>query len=490
MRGGRIADITDRPGTITSQHPQATVIDASDRLIVPGFVNAHFHGQSLLLRWRTKNKHMALWSRDRHLQGAISRLCAPGSEDDVRMLYLATYFNHLKAGTTSVGEFPPQAGDAGFTQLLQAIQRTEVNTVVALQNWDQIRHARDAGNGRSGFMISMGREEDYTVYSLENLLQAADESGLPVLAHVAEQREEAEVVKKNFQKGLLPVLRDFGALKRETCLVHLNHVQEADIALARNAESGVVVCPRSAMWKQTGYPALRTLLEEAVRPSLGTDWGEMDMLGEMQFLYQLQFLLSGFPRLTPLDILRMGTINGAHALGIAGDRGSIEVGKRADLTFLSLGSIGIPPVHDRPSAQGLAALLLTSMNTSHVSDVMIDGEFYVSKGQIMTMSEEDILAGVRGLLERYFPQQRSSSGRSDMGPPLKIIPFVPDLRKSEQPVENFEQGISPQAPETTDAPPPPAQPGTAPPAEPDNRPLSLPQLSKNVKRVFGEDDNI
>ncbi len=482
LRDGTIQDIARNADGFTDRHPDASVIDASQKLIVPGFVNAHVHGESLLLRERTRLRHAGLWKRDAKLREAAARFEGNGALEDLRMLYLFACFSHLRAGAACIGEVPPPVGDKGLVQILQAIDRTDLQAVVTLQNWEQIQQARDLGPSRPPTAVSLGREEDYTVYSFEHLLRAAGELGVPVVAPAAELREDAETVKKNFQKGIMAVLRDFGALKEQTILVHLNHITESDLAYIDDAGASVVLTPRSSMMKQTGYPALRWLLAGARRPALGTDWGSVDMLAEMQFLRQLPLLFPQMPRLHPADIVKMGTINGASALGLSSLAGSIEPGKRADLTFFSLHTVRAPLPRDAAGSQELAELLLDDLSARDISDVMIGGEFYVRKGQILTIAEEDICAGFRTLRDRWFPAAAPPPSQEEI---QKCKPVSLPGETGREPAAGFEEGLPPEEPPAE--PPSPRSPTPPPPAR-EVRSTALPELSKDVRRVFGDDE--
>jgi len=498
IRNGRIAEISDSLDLFTALHPYATIIDASGKLIVPGFVNAHFHSDSVLLQARTNGMHFGLWKHDIRFQECDKKLLEPGSYDDVRSLYLASYFSHLKSGVTSVGEFGPPVDSKGLIQLLQAIDRTEVKSVVTLQNWDQIRQANELGPKRPKFMVSIGREEDFTVYSFENLTRAARDLGVPLIAHLAEQRDDVEIVKKNFQKNALALLRDYNALQPGTLLVHLNHVTESEIDLVEQLSATVAIAPRSTAFKQTGYPALRSLTRRNVRLCISTDWANQDVLLELRFLHELPLLVSGIRQLSPMELLRMATINGAYALGLSAETGSIEPGKSADLTFFNLSDIRVPFTASRPTAEELALLLVRSLTSRDISDVMIDGEFYVGRGEIMTMSEEDVVEGFRKTFDRFFPvssrplpsEPEELAAERPAGTRGKVLPFVPEQRVPAEGVEGFEEGFQIIQPppgvfeiknNSVNMQPPPALP-------PPKAPGPKPELSKDVKRIFGEDE--
>ena len=501
IRDGRIAEISDSLDLFTSLHPYATVVDAKNKLITPGFVNAHFHSDSILLRDRTEGMHFGLWEQDIRFRECSRKLLEASSYDDLRTLYLASFFSHLKSGTTCVGEFCPLVDEQGLTHVLQAIEGTNVNSVVTLTNWAQISQAKQFGVDRARFVISLGREEDYTVYSFENLVRAARELNLPLLAHSAEQRTDVDTVKKNFQKRCSAVLRDYAALRPNTILVHMNHVAEQEVEMIAETGSPVVVCARSAASKQTGYPSLQHLLSHDVRLCIGTDWASVDMMREMHFLSELPLLVGGIRPIPARELVRMATLNGASALGLSGDIGSIERGKKADLTFFDLEDMRFPMLSPHASADELAELLVHHLSAGDISDVMIDGEFYVSNHQIMTMSEEDIIEGFRGMHERFYPvpgKKRLSTestelGEQDYPTKAKIIPFVPETRGKAEEAEGFAEGffVVKEPAEHRDVQKSrvdPPKPSLLPPNE-DESP-SEPDFSKEKKRVFGEDEEL
>ncbi len=491
IRNGRIEEISDSADLFTYLHPYAEIIDASGRLVVPGFVNAHFHSESLLLRARTQGLHFGLWPHDIRLQECSRKLLDRSSFGDIRSLYLAAYFGHLKSGTTCVGEFGPSVGGDGLAIMLDAIDRTEVRSVVTLQNWDQITKVIDLDGRKKKFNINLGRSNDLTVYTFESLSRASRDLKMPLLAHVAEQREDGEEIKKNFQKNTMALLRDFDTLREGTVLVHLNHLGEKEVELLDELSLTATVCARSAAFKQTGYPSLRHLASHDVRLCIGTDWSNLEMVKEMQFLHELPLLVPGVRPFKEMELLRMATINGAYALGLSSEIGSIEAGKNADLVFFDIEDVRLPQPGPRATADQLAELLVNHLNSKQISDVMINGEFYVTRGQIMTMSEEDVIGGFQKTCENFFP---GSAGRTDQHSKFssdskpRLVSFVFDTKPRD--VAGFEEGHPADNPALS---PPekltgPTKSKTYPVTTPEpTKSPAKPELSKDVKRIFGDD---
>jgi hypothetical protein len=145
----------------------------------------------------------------------------------------------------------------------------------------------------------------------------------------------------------------------------------------------------------------------------------------------------------------MGTINGAHALGLSYETGSIEAGKKADLTFFSLDDMRLPVISEYVNAELLSSLLINHLTSREVSDVMINGEFYIAKGEVMTMAEEEIVAGFRATHAKFFGNDAKSTlqpPRSEFDvavtrPAPKILPFTNVGRASQLPDEGFESGF-------------------------------------------------
>lgn len=496
VRDGRIQEIGGTLEFLTAMYPRATVIDATDKLIIPGFVNAHYHTLSFLLEELTSGKPFSGWKSNQVLKEQLQSFTEPGSGGRLGVVARAAFLAHLKSGTTSIGQFPPPVGANGFDVLLAAGETTGVRTVTMLQSWDQIARAREEKSPQQRFMISLGREEDYTVYSFENFVRSAKELGCSLVAHAGEQRDEAELVRKIFSKSLCTLFRDFGALQPSTLLVHLNHGGKEDLEVMAHSGPSLVLCPISALRKQTGYPFLRLLAGRSVRICLGTDWGSTDMFAEMRFVQNLPKLFAGMPAFSAIDIIRMVTINGAAALGLDAEVGSIETGKRADLAFLSLLDVRTLAPREAWSTEGFAALTVESMSPMHVIDVMVGGHFLVRSGHAVKLNEQELVNELNAVRELLPPADDQRQGKPSGAPPAgttvvrpKTFAFATGERTQNAEDEVYVEGFSVvkntdtmKEVEEVKAPAPE-------PSRPPSQTTTPPELSKNVKKVFGENDD-
>ncbi|MBX2992978.1 MAG: amidohydrolase family protein [Bacteroidetes bacterium] len=487
VSNGRFLNISDNLDRLRSEHPQAELFDAKGMLIVPGFVNAHYHGESFLLRATTEGFHFSLWKDEGPLQQAATRLLHKSSYEDVRTLYRAAYGAHLLSGTTCVGEFPPDVDENAFGYMLQGIEPSGIIPVITLQNWEHIGAVRSLHEKRPRVAVNMGKENDFTVYSIEKLSQAAKELRAPLLAHVAEQRDDVEIVRKNFQKDILTLLNSFNAIRQSTILIHANHCSDSEAAIVKEANGTVIVCARSTALKQTGYPALRHLAKRHVRLAMGTDWGDVDMPAEMRFISQLPLVVPGLRLFSSLEILRMATINGAYALGLSAETGSIEPGKRADAVLFNAEDIRLPLTTATSSAESVASIVVNHLSTGDIHTVMMNGTFAER-----STSNREHFAAFSATARKFFSEKvlsRPQTHEHTTELARNVLPFSSEARSQQEENEGFEEGFPASARTTRVV-------GMAEPANPlVNRPKPQrepirPELPKDTRRVFGEDDDV
>ena len=470
-------DINPSARTLISLYPGAEVVDARGRIVLPGFVNAHFHGESVLLRYITGRVAYGSWSVLPGLRGALARLLDPASASDVGALYRTAGFLHLRGGTTAVAEYPAGYTPAVLQGAIEGIASSGVRSAFALQTWEQVESFRSSPPAPSQFSISLGEGESYTMYSLENFVRVSAGTQFPLAAHLGEERAEVEALRGRFKKSPLRILKDSGALVPATHLIHCNYIPEKDLDLIRESGNPITLCPRSALAKQTGYPLLRSLASHDVTVCLGTDWGETDLLGEIRVLRNLRRYYQGIPPYTPLELIRMATINGAHALGIASSTGSLEVGKHADLVMVPFDDVGFPALGAHPTAEEIAGIITDYCDAGMISDVMAQGVFRVRKGEAVRVDRMKILSDFRQLQGEFLPPVPEEHAPDRPGG----VPLLPSDRGEKNPLLGAREASDdvPREEKANMRSPGPA---------PDESLQKFPIVTKKIRKVFGEDD--
>lgn len=491
VKDERIAEINKSPEGFKARYPDAEIVDAVDKVLFPGFIDAHYHGESFVLRNWTSGTPMARWHRDPAIHAIMTYLYREASKDELALMYRSAYFSALKSGMTVVSEFCFDNLDTPFAAARDAMKRSDLKGFVGIHNGEQIEQARAQSYPAIRPALVLVGEEELTTYNLQTTLRSASDLQWPIVSHLGETRKGLEAVKKNFRRSVVGILDEYRFFAQPLHLVHCACLSEGDEAIIGNARMPMILNAASLLSKGSEIPPLATILGQGIVPALCSDWGVPDPFANMRALQDIAKLAGADP-LDPQTIVDAHTIHAAAALGLQNESGSIEAGKRADITFLDVSDLRLQLAFKQGTPAAILTNLLAEATAQMVSDVMINGEFFLRKRQVMTYAEEDLKREYREILEclaRHVQAEEPATQPLDSVPkPAPIIPLTP--HRPAPPVEqipgddigeSFDEGFrivgSNAAPET---PPPKHEPEE----NEDDR-----ELPKTVRRVFGEDDN-
>lgn len=369
-----------------------TVVDARNGIVMPGLINAHTHLAMTLFRG---------YADDLDLQAFLDRLIpaetAVLNEAHVRTGVRLAMIEALRSGCTSALDmywWPlaslDEAEMAGFD--LQAGPIFIGFDGPDRTPWDlRIERARATAPHR--WLFAHGT---YTMdpSQLAELGELATELGTRFHIHASENAAEVADVRSRFGRSPVELLDHLGLLRPGTVLAHAVVLDDDEIA--RIAETGTAVahCPMSNMKLASGFCRVPELQAAGAVVGLGTDGpsssNDLDMFASMRSAATIQKGRRLDPMVLPAaTILRMATIDGARALGIDGQVGSIEVGKRADLVLLDPDSPSLNPIYDPISSVVYAA------GRGDVTDVWAGGRHVVVDRACTTVDLGRTLAEAR-----------------------------------------------------------------------------------------------
>src|ERR1044072_9997370 len=172
--------------------------------------------------------------------------------------------------------------------------------------------------------------------------------------HASENTTECRMVEQETGLRNIVYLDSVGLTGRHVALAHCIHLSDEEIEILKTSRTNVVHCPSSNLKLGSGIAPIAGLLEQGISVSLGADGAacnnRLDMFTEMRTAALLQKALHG-PEVLPANrALRLATIDGARALGLDAEVGSIEIGKRADVSLVRLNGLHSNPVEDVVSA--------------------------------------------------------------------------------------------------------------------------------------------
>jgi 5-methylthioadenosine/S-adenosylhomocysteine deaminase len=218
----------------------------------------------------------------------------------------------------------------------------------------------------------------------------ANELEIPIHIHLHETRDEVKHSLAQYGKRPLARLAELGLVSPALMAVHMTQLEPAELKTFAASGGSVVHAPESNLKLASGFCPVQKLLELGVNLALGTDGAasndDLDMLGEMRTAALLAKGVNTDARALPAHtVLRMATLNGATALGIAEETGSLEPGKSADIVAIDLGRAETQPVYN-PVSQ-----IVYSAGREQVSDVWVAGKRVLSNRVLTTLDLDDVL---------------------------------------------------------------------------------------------------
>ena len=379
-------------------------INAVGGIVMPGLVNTHTHLPMTLFRGLADDLPLIEWLDD-HIFPAEARFINPGTVGWGTLLACAEM---LLSGTTCCcgGYFHEDA-------VARAVAETGLRAVLAQgvidfpapgvpdpgKNIDHARNYAQRWKGRSRLITpSIFCHAPYTCSdgTLKAAKAAADDLGLIFQVHVAETLFEREQSIK--EKGLSPVahLDRLGILDRRTLLAHCVWVDDADIATINRRGCAVAHCPESNMKLASGIAPVTGMRSAGVMVSLGTDGcasnNNLDLFGEMGTAAKLHKVATFDPTaLNAASVLKMATIDGAHAIGLADHIGSLEIGKQADIVILDTRAANLTPMYHPESHIVYAA------GSGDVRHVLVAGKLVVKERRLLTIDIEAVIDRVNSI---------------------------------------------------------------------------------------------
>jgi 5-methylthioadenosine/S-adenosylhomocysteine deaminase len=479
IKNGRIIEIGRRAEALKALYSNAEVIDAAGKILLPGFVDAHHTGESFILRYLTYGKLMSQWKKNTTISRIYKYLHSEATFNEFLTLYRLSYYAALKSGVTTLAEYGIDTPEHSFAASLEALQQTNLKGFIGLHNGDQIEAARKLQKSSSRFAIVITDEENLTLYNLQSSIRIAHELKWPIIMHLGQTRHAFDIVKKNFNKSIAQLIADYRAIDSAVHLLHLSCFDNGDFEIIAKSQVPLVYSPSAIFHKGTDIPPFAQLLKHKIIMALGTDWGIAQPLENIQsYCSMIQTL--GLPHGRAYSRLALHTKNGAVALGIDKEIGTIEIGKKADVVFLNLSEFRMNSILADDDGEQILDVVLQEASSRQVSDVMINGEFYVRQGHILTYSEEDLAREGQEIFKRLLLFRDKDT--DSLAPPAAILPFSEyqkDNNKGFTGDMNVEEGFKVVRKEIVTSTPKVQAPASQ---ESDKKSL------KSIKKIFGDEE--
>ena len=411
IRDGRIAEVSNHIDAKANE-----IIDAAGCAVLPGFVQTHIHLCQTLFRGAADDLSLIDWLKKR-----VWPMEAAHTAESIRASARLGIAEMIRGGTTcaltmetvrhteevlrvvdetgfraTVGKCMMDKGDGVPSGLHEQTSDSIRESVELIEKW------HESAGGRVRCCFAPRFAVSCTAELLSEVSELARKHQVMIHTHSSENKNECEIVEAETGRRNVAYLDSLGISGPHVVLAHCVHLDTEEMETLARTKTNVAHCPSSNLKLGSGLARIAEMLARKIPVSLGADGAacnnRLDMFTEMRTAALLQKLAHGPEVLPAVRVLRMATIDGARALGLDKEIGSVEAGKRADVIVVNLDQL-----HSSPQREVVSTLVYSAVS-SDVRTTIIDGQVLMRDGELQTMNEasviEDTNREARSLAER------------------------------------------------------------------------------------------
>lgn len=381
------------------------VIDATNKIVMPGLINAHTHVAMSLFRGYADEEELMNW-----LQKSIWPVEDKMNANDVYIASMLSGVEMIKSGTTTFNdqyfyeeETAKMAEKTGLRAILSRciIGEGEEAFKRVKESEELYNEWHNKCDGR--IKICVGLHAPYTCppETLRRGIELADKLGSPIHIHYLETQDEVKQINDKYKMTATEYLKKANIFNYHVMLAHGVHIDRESIETLKEISGGIIHNPVSNQKLGSGIADIRRLRENGINVALGTDGqgstNTLDMFEEIKTAAYLQKVMyHNAKAISAEEVLKMATIEGAKVLGIDSEVGSLEEGKKADIIIIDTNKPHICPIHN------IYSLLAYSINGADVDTTIIDGKVVMENRKILTCDEYDVMNEARRASEILF----------------------------------------------------------------------------------------
>jgi 5-methylthioadenosine/S-adenosylhomocysteine deaminase len=407
--------VTHVGGTYTPQSNDYAILDCAGCVVMPGFVQAHVHTCQTLARGRGDDLELMDWLRQvvwpyeakldpeaarasgelacaELLLGGTTAILDMATVHHTEQFFAAAEVAGIRA---TIGKAMMDAPDPQIPTGLRETTRASLDeSATLIERW------HGAAEGRLRYAYAPRFALSCTDELLREVGVQAKQRGVGIHTHASENLGEVALVQARFGKPNINVLDDFGLLGPTTCIAHAIHLSPDERALLALRGAHVCTCPSSNLKLASGIAQVPELMAAGVSLALGADGApcnnNLDAFVELRLLALLHKPRSG-PRTLPApEAVKIATLGGAAALGLADQIGSLEVGKRGDVI-----AVDITALHTVPAASPWSQIAYAAQSCD-VRHVSVDGCVVVRDRALLTLDVEKVRRAATESATRLF----------------------------------------------------------------------------------------
>ncbi len=399
IEGSRIAAIGRKPEGFMEEK----VIDGKDRLAIPGLINCHTHSYMSFMRNVADDLSFMDW-----LFGSIDPIEQKMTDEDTYWGACLAIIEMMKSGTTcfndmqmNIHQTTRAVRESGMRAVISRGLVGEGNNEAGQMRLSQAYEERDAAKDCDRLTFMLGPHAPYTCDDayMRIVSEEAKKNHMGIHVHLSESESEIQQIKEKYGCSPIEMADKNGLFDVPAIAAHCVQITESDMDILKEKNVSVVTNPASNMKLGNGFAPVPRMMEKGINVCLGTDGAasnnSLNLFHELNLLTLIHKGVNRTPQcVSAREGLRIATINGAKALGLAKETGSLEVGKKADIAILDLKTPSLTPRNN------LIAGLSYSANGSEVEMVIIDGKVTMENRKVLTLDEELVYQKINEIIVR------------------------------------------------------------------------------------------
>jgi putative selenium metabolism protein SsnA len=403
VRDDKIVEVGDSE-EMERKYPQAEIIDAKGRLVMPGFINAHMHYYSTFARGIDLGGRPATTFGE-VLRGLWWKLDKMLTLDDVYYSAVGPMIDAVRMGVTSVIDhhaspfavrgslfrIAEAAGQVGLRSNLCYEISDRDGEAIALEgieeNAEFAKYCAAQGGDMLGGLFGMHAQMTIGEQTLDRVVSAAEESGVGYHIHCAEGIEDVVDALAKYDLRVVERLYRRGVLNEKSIAVHCVHVTDEEIGMLADSGVAVIHNPESNMTNAVGVSPVLEMLRRGVLVGMGTDGYCVDMTQSLKATHALHKLAAGVPSVGWSEPPQMLFENNRRIINrlIEGETGALRRGAYADVIILSYEAP--TPVN----ADTLYSHILFGLSGRSVDTTIINGKVIMRERKLLTVDEEKLM---------------------------------------------------------------------------------------------------
>ncbi len=388
-------------------------IDATNKVVMPGFVDAHMHSDMALMKGLAQDS-------DNWLQSCIWPFSEVMSLDETKKGSIVYLIEAMKAGTTTFGDYSDTMYDlvenhiklgtrACLTHLIQALPANASDTPIGdlypfdpaieakgfATNLKMINEYHHGNDGRITCMLGPVAPDRISKEMMLEVNEVSKKLDICMHMHLSCGTRETDQMLKRYGQRSIPLLGKWGLIDKRMLGVHLSVATDDELEYVAKSGGAMVLCSGSEAIIDGNVPPAYEFNKHSNRLALGSDQtsggNTSNMFNEMKFTAILNKCKYNDPRIFPAwKVLRMATIDGARAIGLGEVVGSLREGKKADIILVDFAQPTLTPIHFDP-IRNIVPNLIYAANGSEVQTSIINGEVVMEDRKITRVCEADLI---------------------------------------------------------------------------------------------------